>query len=78
MKVKSLGANKTEIHQGDFTIFFSYETPVACHIRGQGYFRTSKKWSATTSKHITVWLREQGDPLAEQRPQEFFDALLGD
>ncbi len=76
MKVKSLGANKTEIHTGKMVVFVSYETPVACHIQGQGYFETEKKHSATTSKHVTVWLRKMGAAKIEKRPQEFFDVLL--
>ncbi len=34
MQLIPLGANKTEIVFGDRTVFFSYKTPVAMHIRG--------------------------------------------
>lgn len=37
-------------------VLISYSTPVACYILGQGYFKTDKKWSVTTSKHINKWV----------------------
>jgi hypothetical protein len=33
-------------------LFFSYETPVACCIRGEGWTRTSQQYSATTASHL--------------------------
>lgn len=57
MKVKQLGANKTELHLNDGTIiFFSYETPVAACLSEGGFIKTNVKYSVTTSKHITQWL----------------------
>jgi hypothetical protein len=78
MKLRPIASNMTELESGDKTVLFSYQTPVACHIAGEGYYRTSKRWSVTTSKHIGKWLaanRAQG-PVAE-RDQAFFDALIG-
>ena len=37
-------------------VFFSYKTPVAGFIPGEGYIRTSKKWSSTTTRHINKYL----------------------
>ena len=73
MKVKSLGANKTELEIGNCVILFSYKTPVAAFISGQGYFRTETKWSKTTSKHINQWLN---GIQAVEREQSFFDNLI--
>jgi len=73
MRLRSIKKNMTEVVLGDLTILFSYETPVACHIQGKGYFRTSKRWSATTTRHINQWL---DGAEAEERPQKFFDNLL--
>jgi hypothetical protein len=72
MKIKSIGKNKTELHINDKIIFISYETPVAACIDGQ-FFKTDKKWSVTTSKHINKWIdgREH-----EIRSQAFFDNLI--
>jgi hypothetical protein len=79
MRVKNIGSNMTEVRTEDKIILISYETPVAVFVRGvrQGgqpdSYRTSKKWSATTTRHINKWL----DGIkAEERPQEFFDNLL--
>ncbi|KKN48347.1 hypothetical protein LCGC14_0653820 [marine sediment metagenome] len=57
IKIKSLGANKTELFLNNGNVvFFSYETPVAAMIDGKGCVRTATKYSTTTSKHITQWL----------------------
>jgi hypothetical protein len=77
LKLKPLASNMTELELGDKTILFSYRTPVACHIAGEGYYRTEKKWSVTTSKHIGKWLTLMGarNPAA-LKPQEFFDSMV--
>jgi hypothetical protein len=72
MKVKSIGKNQTEIHINDKIIFISYETPVAAWIDGQ-FYRTDKKHSVTTSKHINKWINGRNH---ETRPQSFFDNLI--
>ena len=57
MNIKPIGSNKTELHTNDgAVILFSYETPVAAQLAEGGFIKTSKKWSRTTSKHITQWL----------------------
>lgn len=72
MKLKQLGANMTELHLNNGTIvLFSYETPVAafnlmgftngCQTRC-AVIKTNKKWSRTTSKHITKWLDYDAEP----------------
>lgn len=54
MKLNNLGNNKTEFHlDNGAVVFFSYNTPVAAQLAGGGFIKTSKKWSVTTSKHIT-------------------------
>jgi len=75
--------NETEGYQeqydrsGEWAYYvpFSYETPVAAHISGKGHFKTEKKWSKTTSKHISEWLRIMGAHECEVQPQDFFDSL---
>jgi hypothetical protein len=71
MKLKPIAANMTELclsipgMRGDTRILFSYETPVAAmnlspewHAKnGNGCIRTDKKWSNTTSRHISKWLQ---------------------
>tara|TARA_R100001082_G_scaffold14353_1_gene7361 strand:+ start:155 stop:406 length:252 start_codon:yes stop_codon:yes gene_type:complete len=52
------GNNETEITNGETprqSVFFSYSTPVA-GLDLKGFFKTSKKYSMTTTKHINKWL----------------------
>ena len=58
MKLIPLASNQTQLELNDGTvILFSYKTPVAAFVPGQGYLRTNHKWSSTTTKHINKWLR---------------------
>jgi len=52
MKLKSIAANQTVVNVGHNEVFFSYETPVAAFISGQGYVATEEYYSKTTSRHI--------------------------
>lgn len=75
MNLKPLGANKTEVQTGNTTILFSYNTPVAAYVEKEGccfVYKTEKKWSNTTTRHINTWLK--GTPGVE-KPQEYFDQL---
>ena len=76
MKVIPTGSNQTEVtlrlNNGELaTILFSYRTPVAALI-GNKWYRTEKRWSVTTSRHINKFL---GDSEAVTMPQSFFDHL---
>lgn len=73
MKVKSIGANQTELTlaNGD-QVFFSYETPVAAIVDGRSY-KTEKKFSSTTTRHLNKWL---GRLNATEKPQNFFESLV--
>ena len=58
------------------TVFFSYKTPVAAHIPGEGYCKTDCRWSVTTSKHIGKWIaRNGGSGTVTVKPQSYFDSL---
>ena len=60
IKLIKHGNNETEISNGKTPvegIFFSYSTAVA-GIDDLGFFKTDKKYSTTTSKHINNWLRK--------------------
>ena len=81
MKIKSLAANRTELHLPDVgytvnrVILFSYETPVAyaeTNETGRHYYKTDCRWSKTTTRHIKSWLPEGQ---AVEQPQTFFDDL---
>ena len=73
MNLSPIASNMTEVTTDSARILFSYRTPVACfHSDGNAY-RTEKRWSVTTSRHINKWL--DGIKAAE-KPQAFFDSLV--
>ena len=73
MNLNPIKANMTELDLCDGTkILFSYRTPVAAVINGL-YYKTSFKWSNTTTRHINQWLK--GIKAVEMR-QDFFDNLI--
>lgn len=73
MKLKYVAQHMTELEMGDKTVLFSYNTPVAYHESGIGYFKTNKKWSSITSKHINKWL---AGATAKEVDQEVIDNLV--
>lgn len=74
MNLKQIGSNLTEATTKGERILFSYETPVAYQSLKTGiYFKTTKKWSKTTSKHINAWLNGAE---ANELPQIEFDDLV--
>lgn len=75
MKLIPLATNQTELEIGKgVVVFFSYKTPVAAFIPGQGYMRSNHKWSRTTSKHINKWLN---GVCASEVDQIVLDTLVG-
>ena len=80
MKVRNVGSNMTELVTDGCTVLFSYETPVAAYTPTQGYVRTAKWYSQTTTRHINKWLGPIEILMGEtaERPQEFFDNLIGE
>lgn len=81
MKLLKIGKNMTELQYMDGVIvLYSYQTPVAAFIPHNKigfthFYVTSRKFSRTTSKHIKKWL---GPVIYEEKPQEFFDSLVGE
>ena len=55
MQLTPIGSNMTEVETSEARILFSYRTPVAAYIFGEGYVKTEKYWSVTTSRHINKW-----------------------
>lgn len=63
--------------KGSVEILYSYGVPVAAFVPGQGYIKTSKRYSVTTSKHANQYLRRNGrDPEAAEVPDTEFRALI--
>jgi len=69
MKVKNYGSNQTIVEDNGCSVLYSYETPVALIVMpGNRAYKTDRKWSVTTSKHINQWLRKEGfDPNVSRR-----------
>ena len=61
IRLKPLGANKTELTTDNVVAYFSYNVPVVVYEQhGDGLpklFVTSKKWSKTTSGHINAFVK---------------------
>lgn len=75
MNLTTIGANQTMITLADGSqVFYSYSTPVAAVIGGFSY-KTDRKYSATTTRHVNAWLGNGGKN-AHVKPQEFFDNLV--
>jgi len=71
MNLSQVGANMTELALADGRkVLFSYATPVASWEDGQ-FFKTSKKFSTTTTRHINKWTH-----CAVIKPQDYFDNFI--
>ena len=73
MKLNPIGSNMTEVEVNGKSIMFSYQTPVAGY-DDQGAFRTSTKYSVTTSKHINKYLG--GKDVGREVDQSYIDNLV--
>lgn len=73
MNLKRIGKTSAQVltDSNGNQILISYSTIVAAKIENK-YYRTSKKWSVTTSRQINKWLE---GIRVESRDQSFFDAL---
>jgi hypothetical protein len=81
MKITQLGGNRMTIELANATVFFSYNTPVAAFVQGQGFLRCSERYSVTTTKHINKWLSQESSSMltpcvAFAVPQQEIAALL--
>lgn len=74
MKLSQIGSNQTEITTAKGNrVLYSYETPVAAWTE-QGAFRTSTKYSVTTSKHINSYLG--GKDIGTEVDQQWLNNLV--
>ena len=73
MQLTPIAANQTEIETDNARVFFSYRTPVAAYVYGEGYVRTEKWWSVTTSRHINKWI---GNCTTKEVSQTYLDNLV--
>lgn len=68
MRLTPIKANMTELEIGNKRVLFSYKTPVAYQeLTTIGdYYKTNKKWSQTTTRHINQWLGGNGAKFVDQ------------
>ena len=69
MQLTPIASNMTEVETSEARILFSYRTPVAAYVFGEGFVRTEKWWSVTTSRHINKWIGK--DVTTEEVSQQF-------
>ena len=71
MRVIPNGSNQTILEGKGCRVLYSYQTPVALEAPNGKYYRTDKKWSVTTSKHINKFVggAKRGEPC----PQSVLD-----
>ena len=73
MQLNPIGSNMTEVETSEARILFSYRTPVAAYVFGEGFVKTEKFWSVTTSRHINKWL---DGGTAKEVAQTYLDKLV--
>ena len=73
MQLTPIASNMTEVETSEARILFSYRTPVAAYVFGEGFVKTEKWWSVTTSRHINKWL-DGGTP--KEVAQTYLDNLV--
>ena len=73
MQLTPIASNMTEVETSEARILFSYRTPVAAYVFGEGFVRTEKWWSVTTSRHINKWL---DGGTAKEVSQTYLDNLV--
>lgn len=77
MELTPIKSNCTELKLNDYIVLFSYKTPVAFFDRQSGeYYKTSKKWSRTTSKHINQWIFDKDAENVKEVSQDVLDSLI--
>ena len=74
MQLTPLASNMTEVETDLGRVLFSYRTSVAAYVYGEGFVRTKKWWSVTTSRHINKWLPENGT--FKEVPQTYLDNFV--
>lgn len=75
VKLRRIGGTNSVIitkENGD-EVLVSYSTVVAAIIKGKKY-KTDKRWSVTTSRHINHFLSGGGNITI--KPQSFFDKMI--
>ena len=76
MNLTPIAANQTEVETKNARVFFSYRTPVAAYIFGEGFVKTSTWYSTTTTRHLNKWSGRDIVNTVKEGPQELLDNLV--
>lgn len=62
--IKQVGRKSAHVHtyMNNTMVLFSYCTPIAAYIPDNGYHATVDKYSVTTTRHLSGWLRTHNNP----------------
>ena len=71
-QIRSTNSYELTADNGLTVVLVSYQTPVAARSHGR-YYRTSQRYSVTTSRQINQWLE---GIKAEAKPEEWFRQLV--
>ena len=75
MQLTPIASNMTEIETDSARVLFSYRTPVAAYVFGEGFVRTENWYSVTTSRHINKWIGSK-DVTVRLVTQSYLDDLV--
>ena len=76
MNLTPIAANQTEVETKNARVFFSYRTPVAAYIFGEGFVKTYTWYSKTTTRHLNQWSGRDIVDTVKEVPQELLDNLV--
>jgi hypothetical protein len=88
MRLKKIGSNMSEVEINGSFVLFSYETPVAGRsikapsgddYEKDGFFKTSTHYSATTTRHINKYFKNEWNidgKEVEEVSQDFINGLV--
>lgn len=68
------GPNCSTVGIGNVTVLFSYGVPVAAYVPYEGFYRTTEKYSTTTTRHIKAWMHDR--PFCPVDPAFFLDGSI--
>lgn len=73
-RIRSTNAHVVTCDDGT-QILFSYTTPVAVYLPELGYYRTSQRYSVTTSRHVNAWASYVGTMTEGELTKVAFEKL---
>jgi len=71
-QIRSTNSYEWTADNGQSVVLVSYQTPVAARVHGK-YYRTSERYSVTTSRQINQWLE---GIKADEKPEKWFRLLV--